>query len=242
MTALTLPSASTHSNGERMWLGSPARTVAGDGGHPISSAGHTSGRLTGRSRCIGVARPFPRSPTSRSLPFRPGDRQSQLPTPWRANRRTTRKRIRISRRFRRSLDYAPASGRPMRLGLRRVTEGRRNRSSAAFRSGSARAPLRRISVRESVKAPGWASLMTLLSDTAYHSFIGEVEALNTTTIRRLTRSRRHQLLAIAHVSAPEELHSGLSAGMSGGELSSPIKTLARQTPGKARISGRLGMT
>jgi hypothetical protein len=40
-------------------------------------------------------------------------------------------------------------------------------------------------------------LMTLLSDTAYHSFIGEVEALNTTTIRRLTRSPRHQLLAIA---------------------------------------------
>src|SRR5580692_4710208 len=63
---------------------------------------------------------------------------------------------------------------------------------------SARAPLRRISVRESVKAPGWASLMTLLSDTAYHSFIGEVEALNTTTIRRLTTSRRHQLPAIAH--------------------------------------------
>jgi hypothetical protein len=40
-------------------------------------------------------------------------------------------------------------------------------------------------------------LITLLSDTAYHSFIGEVEALNTTTIRRLTPSRRHQLLAIA---------------------------------------------
>jgi hypothetical protein len=39
--------------------------------------------------------------------------------------------------------------------------------------------------------------MTLLSDTAYHSVIGEVEALNTTTIRRLTPSRRHQLLAIA---------------------------------------------
>src|SRR5271157_2727902 len=63
---------------------------------------------------------------------------------------------------------------------------------------SARAPLRRISVRQSLKAPGWASLMTLLSDTAYHSFIGEVEALNTTAIRRLTLSRRHQLLAIAH--------------------------------------------
>jgi hypothetical protein len=33
------------------------------------------------------------------------------------NRATTRKTIRINRRFRRSLDYAPASGRPMRLGL-----------------------------------------------------------------------------------------------------------------------------
>src|SRR5689334_4401704 len=57
----------------------------------------------------------------------------------------------------------------------------------------------RISVSESVKAPGWASLITLLSDTAYHSFIGEVEALNTTTIRRPTQSRRHQLLAIADI-------------------------------------------
>jgi hypothetical protein len=62
---------------------------------------------------------------------------------------------------------------------------------------SARAPLRKISVSESVKTPGWASLTTLLSDTAYHSLIGEVEALNTTTIRRLTSSSRHQLLAIA---------------------------------------------
>src|ERR1700720_401396 len=62
---------------------------------------------------------------------------------------------------------------------------------------SARAPLRRISVRESLKAPGWVSLITLLSDTAYHSFIGEVEALNTTTIRRLTPSCRHQILTIA---------------------------------------------
>src|SRR5580692_10278883 len=62
---------------------------------------------------------------------------------------------------------------------------------------SARAPLRRISVRESLKDPGWVSLITLLSDTAYHSFIGEVEALNTTTIRRLTPSCRHQILTIA---------------------------------------------
>ena len=36
---------------------------------------------------------------------------------------------------------------------------------------------------------------------ACHSFIGEVEALNTTTIRRLTPSRRHQLLAIALLTA-----------------------------------------
>src|SRR6516162_4660904 len=78
---------------------------------------------------------------------------------------------------------------------------------------SARAPLRRISVRESVKAPGWASLITLPSDTAYHSFIGEVEALNTTTIRRLTPSCRHQLLAIA---PPEDAkphpHTGRDCG------------------------------
>src|SRR6266851_906079 len=62
---------------------------------------------------------------------------------------------------------------------------------------SARAPPRRISVRQSVKAPGWANSMTLLSDTAYHSFVGEVGASNTTTIRRLIPSPRHQLLAIA---------------------------------------------
>src|SRR3984957_12229481 len=75
----------------------------------------------------------------------------------------------------------------------------RNSATSALMAwpSSARAPLRRISVRESLKAPGWVSLITLLSDTAYHSFIGEVEALNTTTIRRLTPSRRHQLLAIA---------------------------------------------
>ena len=47
---------------------------------------------------------------------------------------------------------------------------------------SARAPLPRTSVRKSVKAAGWASLMTLLSETAYHSFFGEMETLNTTTI------------------------------------------------------------
>src|ERR1700745_434687 len=38
-------------------------------------------------------------------------------------------------RLRRVLDYVPASGRPMRLACRRVTEGPRTRSGAAFRSG-----------------------------------------------------------------------------------------------------------
>jgi hypothetical protein len=42
----------------------------------------------------------------------------------------------------------------------------------------------------------------LVSVTAYHSFGGEVEALNTPTIRRLTFSCRHQLSALAfHVGA-----------------------------------------
>jgi DNA-binding transcriptional LysR family regulator len=41
--------------------------------------------------------------------------------------------------------------------------------------------------------------MTLVSVTAYHSFSGEVEALNTPTIRRLTPSCRHQLSRIARI-------------------------------------------
>src|ERR1039458_968414 len=48
-----------------------------------------------------------------------------------------------------------------------------------------------------MKVPGCASLMTLLSVMAYHSFSGEVEASNTPTIRRLTPSCRHQLPRIA---------------------------------------------
>src|SRR5690242_2952478 len=85
-----------------------------------------------------------------------------------------------------------------RLGLEIGVVARKSATSASTAwVNRARAPLRRISVRESVKAPGWASLITLVSDTAYHSFIGEVEALNTTTIRRLTLSRRHQHPAIA---------------------------------------------
>src|SRR5215217_2530926 len=62
---------------------------------------------------------------------------------------------------------------------------------------SARAPFRKISVNGSAKLPGWESWKTLVSVTAYHSFAGEVEALNTPTIRRLIPSRRHQLSRIA---------------------------------------------
>src|SRR5215471_5910491 len=62
--------------------------------------------------------------------------------------------------------------------------------------------------------------MTLLSDTAYHSFIGEVGALNTTTIRRLTRSRRHQLLAIALHRALQPVSASWRFGM--GSLSALV--------------------
>src|SRR5262245_10823646 len=69
---------------------------------------------------------------------------------------------------------------------------------------SARAPLRKTSVSGSVKVPGCESCKTLVSVTAYHSFAGEVEASSTTTIRRLTLSRRHQLSPIAQKSKREE--------------------------------------
>src|SRR5436853_6356637 len=56
--------------------------------------------------------------------------------------------------------------------LRSVCFARNSATSASTAwISSARAPLRRISVRESVNAPGWANLITLLSDTAYHSLI-----------------------------------------------------------------------
>src|SRR5580658_10088951 len=61
------------------------------------------------------------------------------------------------------------------------------------------APLRKTSVSGSENVPGWVSSKTLVSVTAYHSFGGEVEALNTPTIRRLTPSCRHQLSALALV-------------------------------------------
>src|SRR4029077_15048901 len=41
------------------------------------------------------------------------------------------------------------------------------------------APLRKTSVSGSENVPGWVSSKTLVWVTAYHSFCGEVEALNT---------------------------------------------------------------
>src|SRR6202047_3418873 len=64
------------------------------------------------------------------------------------------------------------------------------------------APLRKTSVSGSENVPGWVSSKTLVSVTAYHSFGGEVEALNTPTIRRLTLSCRHQLSALAQQRMP----------------------------------------
>src|SRR6266699_3854680 len=70
-------------------------------------------------------------------------------------------------------------------------------SASTACASSAQAPLRKTSVSESAKLPGWESRKTLVSVTAYHSFSGEVEASSTPTIRRLTPSCRHQLSSIA---------------------------------------------
>src|SRR6266542_3965025 len=61
-----------------------------------------------------------------------------------------------------------------------------------------RAPLRSTSVSGSENVPGWESLKTLLSVTAYRSFGGEVEARTPPRYAAFTPSRRHQLPPIAH--------------------------------------------
>jgi hypothetical protein len=50
------------------------------------------------------------------------------------------------------------------------------------------------------KSSWLAELENVSMVTAYHSFAGEVEALNTSTIRRLTPSCRHQLSPLAQCS------------------------------------------
>jgi hypothetical protein len=70
-----------------------------------------------------------------------------------------------------------------------------------------------------------------LSDTAYPSFIGEVEALNTTTIRRLIPSARHQLPAIARVQITDgtaESREGLSCSVPKLILISRVQALLHQ--------------
>jgi hypothetical protein len=75
-----------------------------------------------------------------------------------------------------------------------------------------------------------AGLRLPVSVTAYHSFGGEVEALNTPTIRRLTLSCRHQLLALAHPAVadldwPNELRvSKFDTYNSGRQRSEPSRT------------------
>src|SRR5215467_5480754 len=58
-------------------------------------------------------------------------------------------------------------------------------SASAACARRARAPVRSTSVSGSSNDPGCTSLITVSSVTAYHSFVGEVEASNTPTIRRL---------------------------------------------------------
>src|SRR5262245_15017268 len=94
--------------------------------------------------------------------------------PWRTNRR-----------------------RPSSVSLSAWQLSKLETSASTACARSARAPLRKTSVSGSVKVPGCESWKTLVSVTAYHSFAGEVEASNTSTIRRLTPSRRHQLSPIA---------------------------------------------
>src|SRR5215218_5506150 len=76
-------------------------------------------------------------------------------------------------------------------------------SASTACASSARAALRKTSVSGSAKVPGWESGKTLVSNTAYHSFGGEVEASSTPTIRRLIPPCRHQLLPIARDLASE---------------------------------------
>jgi hypothetical protein len=54
-------------------------------------------------------------------------------------------------------------------------------------------------VGSKIFCPGEKVMWAAVSVTAYHSFAGEVEALNTPTIRRLTPSCRHQLPPIARL-------------------------------------------
>jgi hypothetical protein len=83
---------------------------------------------------------------------------------------------RISRRFRRSLDYVPASGRPMRLACWRVTEGPRTRSSAAFRSGGTESSNPASSSGESRANPTQHRVILTKPDCLLHRRIRLIDA------------------------------------------------------------------
>jgi hypothetical protein len=113
-------------------------------------------------------------------------------------------------------------------------------SASTACESSARAPLRKTSVSGSENVPGWESRKTLLSVTAYHSFGGEVGASNTTTIRRLTPSCRHQLSPIARGHAVHR-NDGLVAPLRGavggaGETEGTLCDLARPKSGAAECN------
>src|ERR1700719_3895177 len=64
-----------------------------------------------------------------------------------------------------------------RLGIRVLSQAATSASTAC--PNSVLAPLRKTSVSGSENVPGWVSWKTLVWVTAYHSFGGEGEALNT---------------------------------------------------------------
>src|SRR5215213_3265416 len=83
--------------------------------------------------------------------------------------------------------------------FRSICLARNSATSASIAWASrARAPLRRTSVSGSANDPGCSSLTTLASDTAYHSFAGEVEARTPPRYAAFFPSARHQLSPIAH--------------------------------------------
>src|SRR5438067_8514061 len=109
-----------------------------------------------------------------------------------------------------------------------------------------RAPLRSTSVSGSENVPGWESLKTLLSVTAYRSFGGEVEARTPPRYAAFTPSRRHQLLAIARPesevrSIADSLRDARLAGSLAGGIDGESATgrfgAERERTGGAEIAG-----
>src|SRR5215813_11068104 len=127
------------------------------------------------------------------------DQHLQALRPARVGRQNCRRKADALATFAAAVTHARAahSHRPSSVSLSAWQLSKLETSASTACARSARAPLRKTSVSGSVKVPGCESCKTLVSVTAYHSFAGEVEASSTSTIRRLTLSRRHQLSPIA---------------------------------------------